>query len=169
MVQSVSGRGVFALEVTRSVAVNEIVQMSRCRFTVKTRCGFPCLPDDGKSICTMFKAKSGKSIQKAIDPVPCVQLQFAEKGSFRSENNIEYHKYFTPECTEIEECALRLVDWYSCNVQDPKLDILIEGRGHPILRIPGCVTGIVQVNDTKAHGRFRKSTSDEKSGTPSRL
>ena len=153
---SVSERGVYALRGARRVAVNETVQMSRCRFTITTRVAFPCLPDDGKSICTMFKAKTGTSIAKDIESIPGVQLQFAEKGSFRNENNIAYYDYFTPECTDVTDCELRLVDWYACNVSDPNLDALIEGRGHPILRIPGCITGGVQVNGTKAHGPFSK-------------
>ena len=82
------------------------------------------------------------------------------KGSYRKPNNIEYYEYFTPECTELEDCELHLVDWYVCNVKDKKLDELIEGRGHPILRIPGSVTGLLQVNDTKAHGPYSKNYKD---------
>ena len=56
---SVSGRMVYALKGTEKIAVNEIVQMSRQRFTVKTRCRYPKYPDDGKSIAVMFKAQGG--------------------------------------------------------------------------------------------------------------
>ena len=130
--------------------------MSRCRFTVKTRCRYPSLPDDGKSLSVMFKAVSGKNIRKDIEEIEGILLQFSPKGSFRNEHNIEYYEYFTPHCTDVEDCELHLVDWYSCNVTDPTLDELIEGRGHPILRILGCITGLVQVNDTKAHGPYSR-------------
>ena len=153
---SVSGRRVFAMKGAKRVAVNETVQMSRCRFTVKTRCRYPSLPDDGKSLSVMFKAVSGKNIRKEIEEIEGILLQFSPKGSFRNEHNIEYYEYFTPHCTDVEDCELHLVDWYSCNVTDAKLDELIEGRGHPILRIPGCITGLVQVNDTKAHGPYSR-------------
>ena len=153
---SVSGRRVFAMKGAKRVAVNETVQMSRCRFTVKTRCRYPSLPDDGKHLSVMFKAVAGTNIRKDIEEIEGILLQFSPKGSFRNEHNIEYYEYFTPHCTDVEDCELHLVDWYSCNVTDPKLDKLIEGRGHPILRIPGCITGLVQVNDTKAHGPYSR-------------
>ena len=69
---SVSDRMVYALKGTRKVAVNEIVQMSRQRFTVKTRCRYPKYPDDGKSIAVMFKADSKRSKDKEPeDPLSC--------------------------------------------------------------------------------------------------
>ena len=99
-------------------------------------------------------------MRKNIHPIEGVLLQFAPKGSYRKPNNIERYEYFTPECTELEDCELHLVDWYVCNVKDKKLDELIEGRGHPILRIPGSVAGLLQVNDTKAHGPYSKNYKD---------
>ena len=116
----------------------------------------------------MFKAggaktdplKCGKVMRGSVNPIDGVLLQFAPKGSYRKPNNIEYYEYFTPECTELEDCELHLVDWYACNVSDPNLDALIEGRGHPLLRIPGSVTGLLQVNDTKAHQPYSKNFQD---------
>jgi len=58
---SVSDRMVYALKGERKVAVNETVQMSRQRFTVKTRCRYPKYPDDGKSIAVMIKAESKRN------------------------------------------------------------------------------------------------------------
>ena len=46
------------------------------------------------------------AIEKTIEPIPGVQLKFAEKGSFRDENNIAYYKHFTPVCTEVADCEL---------------------------------------------------------------
>ena len=43
------------------------------------------------------------------------------------------------------------MDWFAPNLNED-LDDIIEGRGHGCLRIPGCVTGHVQVPDTHLHG-----------------
>ena len=48
-----------------------------------------------------------------------------------------------------------MLDWYGPNVTDKNLDAFIEGRGHPLLRIG--ITGIVQVNDVKAHGPYSRA------------
>ena len=55
-------------------------------------------------------------------------------------------------CTDFKEQELRPVDWYAPNVPDNDLGELIEGKDHPLLRILGGITGIVQVLDVKAHG-----------------
>ena len=49
-----------------------------------------------------------------------------------------------------------LLDWYGPNATDKNLDELIEERGHPLLRIAGGATCIVQANDVKAHGPYSR-------------
>jgi hypothetical protein len=49
-----------------------------------------------------------------------------------------------------------LLDWFAPHL-DPRVDELIHGAGHAILRIGGHLTGLVQVEDTHAHAPYSKS------------
>ena len=48
-----------------------------------------------------------------------------------------------------------LLDWFAPHL-DPSVDALINGAGHAVLRVGGHLTGLVQVEDTHAHGPMTK-------------
>ena len=48
-----------------------------------------------------------------------------------------------------------LLDWFAPH-RDPSVDELINGAGHAVLRVGGHLTGLVQVEDTHAHGPMTK-------------
>ena len=48
-----------------------------------------------------------------------------------------------------------LLDWFAPHL-DPSVDALIHGAGHAVLRVGGHLTGLVQVEDTHAHGPMTK-------------
>ena len=80
-----------ALKGARKVAVKENIPMTRARFTAMTRCRWPRPPEDGKQLAVLFKAPGGgKNIRKELRVPAGTLLQFAEKGSYRLENVLEY-------------------------------------------------------------------------------
>ena len=78
----------------RKVAVKENLPMTRARFTAMTRCRWPTPPTDGKNLAVLFKAAGGGSrIREGLVVPPGVLLQFAEKGSYRLEQVLEYFEW----------------------------------------------------------------------------
>ena len=78
----------------RKVAVKENVPMTRARFTAMTRCRWPSPPEDEKNLAVLFKAKGGGGrIREGLRVPPGVLLQFAEKGSYRLANVLEYFEW----------------------------------------------------------------------------
>ena len=52
--------------------------------------------------------------------------------------------------------VIYLLDWFKPHL-DTSLDDLVHAHGHAILRIGGHLTGLVQVEDTHAHGPYTKA------------
>ena len=140
----------------KRVAVKENVAATRMRFTMMTRCAWPKLrTQDSKRYAVMFKAdgEDHSTLRRSLQMPPGVLLQFGPKGSYRLEHTLEFYDWLVPEAESEKECSVYLVDWFAPNL-DEELDDLLENRGHACLRIPGCVTGQVQVPDTHLHGPF---------------
>ena len=217
-----------ALKGARKVAVKENVPMTRARFTAMTRCRWPRPPQDEKSIAVLFKAAGGGARIRAGLRVPHgVLLQFAEKGSYRLPNVLEYFEWILdrsrgqaslqpvsgaadynrstavdatlqegrtvahesdavrasqehldttnvdldgkPRVSEeqsrstssgsglqprrSERRVVYLLDWFAPH-HNPTLDDLVHSAGHAVLRVGGHLTGLVQVEDTHAHGPY---------------
>ena len=153
-------------EGAQGIFVNENVPMTRERFTGMTRTMWPWLVDDGKDLAVMFRAEGeDHSVLRSRLEVPeRTLLQFAPKGSYRLEHTLEYYKWILP--ADDDELSMYpkspnqdkalfccLLDWYAPNL-DPEVDDVIEDRGGMALRLPGCVTGHVQVNDVGCHGPY---------------
>ena len=51
--------------------------------------------------------------------------------------------------------VIYLLDWFAPHL-DASVDALINGAGHAVLRVGGHLTGLVQVEDTHAHGPMTK-------------
>ena len=162
------------------VAVKENVPMTRARFTGMTRCRWPSPPADGKEIAILFKASGGGvRIRDGLRVPPGVLLQFQEKGSYRLEDVLEYmewildrsrlvdppqppgagpassHASSNPEASAPSQGpgrrVLYLLDWFAPHL-DPAVDDLVHSVGHAALRVGGYLAGLVQVEDTHAHG-----------------
>ena len=151
---------------TKGVYVRENVPMTRERFTAMTRTMWPQLLDDGKDLAVMFRAdgEDHSTIRSRLKVPPRTLLQFAPKGSYQLQHTLEYYRWILPaDDDELSKypkgpnqdkavfCCL--LDWYAPNL-DPEVDDVIEDRNGMVLRLPGCVTGHVQVNDTGCHGPY---------------
>ncbi len=81
------------------VVVTESIPMTRSRFTAMTRCVWPSMPDDGKTIAVLFKGAGGPIMRDELEhctPVGC-KVQFAPKGSYREEQKNDYIKWILSE------------------------------------------------------------------------
>ena len=83
-----------AWKIKRKTTVNENVHGTRERFTAKTLVEWP-RPHAramGKRLAVMFKGVGTRLREELVVP-PGVLLQFGPKGSYRSEQNVEYYKW----------------------------------------------------------------------------
>ena len=83
-----------ASRIKRKTTVNENVHGTRERFTAKTLVEWP-RPHAramGKRLAVMFKGVGTRLREELVTP-PGVLLQFGPKGSYRSEQNLEYYKW----------------------------------------------------------------------------
>ena len=83
-----------ASRIKRKTTVNENVHGTRERFTAKTLVEWP-RPHAramGKRLAVMFKGVGTRLREELVTP-PGVLLQFSPKGSYRSEQNLEYYKW----------------------------------------------------------------------------
>ena len=58
--------------------------------------------------------------------------------------------------TKLGKRVIYLLDWFAPHL-DTQVDTLIHSAGHAVLRIGGHLTGLVQVEDTHAHGPMTKA------------
>ena len=146
--------------------------MTRARFTAMTRCAWPAPPTEGKEIAILFKASGGgERIRENLQVPQGVLLQFQEKGSYRLPDVLAYildfgslanrpSRGFEPRqgyaAPKPGKRIIYLLDWFSPHL-DPQVDTLIHSAGHAVLRIGGHLTGLVQVEDTHAHGPMTRA------------
>lgn len=152
------------------VCVKENMPMSRARFSAMTRCRWPTPPEDGKELGILFKAASGATLRKRLRVPEGVLLQFQVKGSYRLQDVSDYLEWIidrsriadhgdmpaSSQAPASNHRVLYLLDWFRPHL-DPSLDDLVHDHGHAILRIGGHLTGLVQVEDTHAHGPYTKA------------
>ena len=72
-------------------------------------------------------------------------LQTQEKGSYRTEDCIEFLKWALPDASCAEESIVVLLDWFAAHLHDDVHEILRQ-KGHILLHHGGGVTGFEQVN-----------------------
>ncbi|MCP4242166.1 MAG: hypothetical protein GY772_16545 [bacterium] len=151
-----------ALRGARKVAVKENVPMTRARFTAMTRCRWPSPPSDGKELAVLFKASgAGHHIRRHLHVPAGVLLQFQEKGSYRLRDVLEYLEWILDRSRAGKEASSQgrrvvyVMDWFSAHL-DESIDRLVHEAGHAVLRIGGHLTGLVQVEDTHAHGPYSR-------------
>ena len=82
-------------------------------------------------------------------------MQWAEKGSYRAPQVLEYLEWMLPMAECEEDRMVVVLDWYAAHL-DASVRKLIEYRGHKLLLLGGGTTGVVQVPDTHLHFSFSK-------------
>ena len=108
----------------------------------------------------VFKAKSYKRTQKLVLPGDVrMSVQWALKGSYRSEHIVRYLKKWLPPWTPEREASADYRILFMDVAGSHCADAVVEtawSRGFVVLWHYGCTTGVAQVNDTDCHGAFER-------------
>ena len=119
---------------------------TRQRYTIMTSVqSWPLASGEVPKLALLFKAENGERILGGLSPPPWMLLQAQEKGSYRTEDCIEFLKWALPDASCAEESIVVLLDWFSAHLHDDVHDILRQ-KGHILLHHGGGVTGFEQVN-----------------------
>ena len=129
--------------------VKENYSLSRERCTVMTIAS--SCPEKSTVPPAEFVFK-GKGLRVKVNPPGKIKVQWAEKGSYREENILEFinrlptiHTKFCPRNRE-----LFTLDDYSAHL-GPEVEKAFSRKGYFLVHIGGGITGDIQVNDTDYH------------------
>jgi hypothetical protein len=93
-----------------------------------------------------------------------MSVQWQVRGSYRTENIIRYlHKWLDPWSDARAAAAdyrILMMDVAGSHISDSVADYAWE-RGYIVLLHYGCITGVLQVNDTDLHGHFERIFLEE--------
>ena len=136
----------------QAVYVKENYMLSRERCTVYTQLS----TDPENKMPTPEILFKGKGVRIKVNPPEDMNVQFAQKGSYRLENMLEMvnhlknrHHIFTHK-----DYALYILDDYSVHLQDELRKHLLQ-QGYVLVVIGGGITGDIQINDTHLHHQLK--------------
>ena len=136
------------------VFVKENYMLSRERATVYTQ-----VSSEGKLIPEfVFK---GKGTRTKLNPPEGMNVQWAEKGSYRLPNMLNMVSKLPNRYNLFsnKDYAIYVLDDYSVHLQ-PELRESLLKRGYILIIIGGGVTGDIQVNDTHYHHKIKQQYRD---------
>ena len=106
----------------------------------------------------LVKAKTNRRTSSLVLPAGMrVSLQYSEKGSYRTDNILQYLLRWLDPWTELRA---KRKDWRILQMDvakshlGPEVLALCHSRGYCCLLHYGCTTGVAQVNDTDLHAEF---------------
>ena len=137
----------------RKVGAREDHHGTRQRYTVMTTVQSWPRPFDATTggltppkMAVLFKADSGSRIRKGMMVPPWLLLQFQERGSYRTEDVLQFLDWALEPAACPQESIIVLLDWFSAHLSAEVAE-LVARKGHVLLFHGGGVTGIEQVND----------------------
>jgi hypothetical protein len=103
----------------------------------------------------LYKAKTNRRSRDLVLPEHLnVSLQFAEKGSYRTEHILRYLsrwlEEWTPERARLRAWRVLYMDVAKSHLAD-EITQYAHDRGYCVLLHYGCTTGVAQINDTDLH------------------
>ena len=90
-------------------------------------------------------------MRREINAPEWLQVQFQERGSYRTEDVVEFLEWALPDATTPQEAMIVLLDWFAPHISE-EVAGLIRRKGHVLLLHGGGVTGFEQVNASPLHG-----------------
>ena len=149
-------RPMYARKGKREVAAKENHNATRDRYTILTYVPSWDMPDDKPPpVGLLFKSRTGERLRRELRWPAWMNLQFQEKGSYRSTDVVDALKWAIPPSTCSEESVVVLLDWFAAHLTDEVQDAL-RNMGHVVLYHGGGVTGLEQVNDTHLHATVQR-------------
>ena len=108
-------------------------------------------------VAVMFKGSSGAggTIRDDLERPEWMLLQVQEKGSYRLEDVLAVLEWTLPQAHSAADSIILLLDWYSAHI-DPRVQELVNRKGHILLLHGGGVTGMEQINDTHFHALVQR-------------
>ena len=83
-------------------------------------------------------------------------VQTSPKGSYRTEQLLEYFDELLPVAERPEDSVCLMLDWFSAHLSEEVWEQVVEEKGHMLAFHGGGVTGILQSNDTHLHEPLSK-------------
>ena len=114
----------------------------------------------GLPIEVMFKGKTKRVLSKIVPPADAnVSLAFSVKGSYRSQNMVDYLRLrlepWTAERARRGDWKILMLDSYRAH-WSADIEKCCWDHGYLVLYHYGNTTGVMQVNDTHLHAPFKK-------------
>ncbi len=110
-------------------------------------------------VAVLFKGKPNGSIVKGIREhfvvPPFMKVQVQEKGSYRSEDMVDFLEWALPDANSSDESIIVLLDWFSGHRTD-EVQELVARKGHVLLFHGGGTTPFTQINDTHLHSLVKR-------------
>ena len=132
---SVAERGTYAMKGAKVVACKEKHSDSRQRYSIMTQvqshrqAGAVALAPEPPRIVALFKGKTPRILAE-LDAPPWVLLQYAENGSYRTENVTEFLEFALPRAERPQDSIIVMLDWYAphCSAQVPSMSRVVRQR-----------------------------------------
>lgn len=155
------GQRVLTTRGQRSITVAERKAMTRLRLTGMTACPSWELPyGELPKYALLFKADDGTRIMSDLSmpaDADAFKVQFAPKGSYRTEQFCDYVDWVLPDINDAADAIILISDWASAHLSY-FVEELIDLKGHWLdLKIGGCITPDVQVPDVIMHKDLNQS------------
>ena len=113
----------------RRITVAEDYHGTLQRYTINTvvRTGRKA-GDEPPKVAVLFKAASGKILKERISSPDWMLLQFQERGSYRTEDVVEFLDWALPQAHSSEESVVVLLDWFKAHLSDEVRE-LVRSKG----------------------------------------
>ena len=103
----------------RRVTVAENFHATRSRYTICTIVqSWRRARGEPPKVAVLFKGKRGSKLADGISAPHWMLIQFQEKGSYRSEDVVDFLEWALPEARTSEESVVVLLDWFSAHLSD---------------------------------------------------
>ncbi len=86
-----------------------------------------------------------QGVRGGLSPPPWLLVQFQEKGSYRTEDMVEFLSWALPDAETPRDSIVVLLDWFAPHLSE-EVHELVRRKGHVLLHHGGGVTGLEQVN-----------------------
>ena len=94
---------------------------------------------------TTPKACVQPGLKSGLTTPPWMLLQTQEKGSYRTEDMLDFLDWSLPTAACPEESIIVLLDWFAAHLSEEVAE-LVARKGHILLHHGGGTTGFEQVN-----------------------
>ena len=104
--------------------------------------------DCGVCFLVMIIVLAVEGIRAGLDVPDWLLVQFQERGSYRTEDVLEFLDWALEPAACPQESVVVMLDWFSGHLA-PEIAELVAQKGHLLVFHGGGVTGLEQINETR--------------------